>query len=255
MTGRRDLTATRFLTDRVGVSEELLAAGADLAALLRQLPPEAAAAPVPGLRWTVAETAAHVVTVVRRSLGDTRRSASPDQTPALNQLCLGELSERDPRRLADLLDAELPVVVGRVMPRFPDDLPVDFHGGITARLLTAYGIMLMDLVVHRWDIAVAVGGDGEPRDGAARLALQAVLEVLPAWVDPAGTGALDVVVRVERDAAYRVRLAGGVLDVGPGDAAIPGPRVRAGSLLLALSGRVAADDPDLARLCAALLPL
>ena len=51
-----------------------------LADLVRQAPdPDAA---VPGLSWTVSDVAAHALTVVRRSLGDLRRSASPLDTAA-----------------------------------------------------------------------------------------------------------------------------------------------------------------------------
>lgn len=257
MSAPADRTAVRFLTDRDGVVAGLRSAGADLAALLRDLPPGAGQRPVPGTDWTVGETAAHVVTVVRRSLGDRRRSTSPAHTGVLNAQCLEELTERDPARLADLLDADVATVVDAVLPRFgDDDLPVPFHGGTTARLLTAYGVMLADLVVHRWDVARAVGRDVALPPGPGGLGLQALLELLPVWVDPASTGEVDLVLDVADDGPYRLRLAAGALDVARGDAAgVPRVAASAGDVLLALCGRVPAADPLLARLCAAVLPI
>lgn len=257
------MTAPRLVVDRAGVARGLLEAGADLAALLRSLPDGAADRPVPGLDWTVGETAAHVVTVVRRSLGDRRRSASPADTRVLNATCLDELAERRPDRLADLLAAEVPVVVGEVLPRFPDDdLPVAFHGGTTTRLLTAYGIMLFDLLVHRRDIAAAVGRDVRLPPGPAVLGLQALLELLPAWLDRRAAGphapGLDVVLRVTGDRSYRLVVASGTLTVGSADGkkqAASEVRVDAEHLLLVLCRRVTPDDPHLARLQGFLAPI
>lgn len=257
------MTAPRLVVDRAGVARGLLEAGADLAALLRSLPDGAADRPVPGLDWTVGETAAHAVTVVRRSLGDRRRSTSPADTHVLNATCLDELAERRPDRLADLLAAEVPVVVGEVLPRFPDDdLPVAFHGGTTTRLLTAYGIMLFDLLVHRRDIARAVGRDVRLPPGPAVLALQALLELLPVWLDRRAAGPdgpeLDVVLRVTGDRAYRLVVASGTLTVGPADGTEPADRVLRvdpEKLLLVLCRRVTPGDPRLAVLQGLLEPM
>lgn len=251
-----DRTGVRFVADRPVVAAGLLSAGADLAALLRELPPEAGVLPVPGMAWSVAETAAHVVTVVRRSLGDRRRSASPQGTAPLNAACLDEFGERDLGRLADLLDAEVPVVVHEVLPRFADDVPVAFHGGTRVRLLTAYAVMLADLLVHRWDVAGAVGTPPVLPAAPSLAGLQALLELLPVWVEPDRADDLDLVLDVAEDGPYRFRSRAGLLEVErAGCAGVPGEPVVASDLLLAICGRQRPSAPAVARLCAAVQPI
>src|SRR5271156_66754 len=75
------------------------------------------AAPVPGLTWTVGQTAAHVVADMREyteSLTTHLRGGGaalniPDGAPArarttVNHRHLSDVAERDPRRLADMLE-------------------------------------------------------------------------------------------------------------------------------------------------------
>src|SRR5438132_6970496 len=95
-----------------GVSKErslaALAAATDrLAALLDSLDPGQGGEPIPHLDWTVAETAAHVVTVAGRLLGDRRRSAPGEDAGGLNALCLEEFAERDVHAIADRLRADM----------------------------------------------------------------------------------------------------------------------------------------------------
>ncbi|MGH3959936.1 maleylpyruvate isomerase N-terminal domain-containing protein [Mycobacterium sp.] len=74
------------------------------------------AAPVPGLAWTAAETAAHVVGDMREYTealrgqlnGDRAAVSIPAGSPArlhtaVNDRHLADIGERDPRRLADML--------------------------------------------------------------------------------------------------------------------------------------------------------
>jgi putative sterol carrier protein len=75
------------------------------------------AAPVPGLTWTVGQTAAHVVgdmseyteALTRHVNGDRAALSIPDGSPArvrtaVNDRHLIDVAERDPRRLADMLE-------------------------------------------------------------------------------------------------------------------------------------------------------
>ena len=75
------------------------------------------AAPVPGLTWTVGQTAAHVVgdmgeyteALTRHVSGDRAALSIPDGSPArvrtaVNDRHLIDVAERDPRRLADMLE-------------------------------------------------------------------------------------------------------------------------------------------------------
>src|SRR5688572_15218940 len=88
------------------LNQEVTAACDRFVALLKSLRLEDAALPVPGLAWNVGELAAHVLTVMRRGLGDRRRSATPQETAALNALVLEETPERDIHQLAEILAAD-----------------------------------------------------------------------------------------------------------------------------------------------------
>lgn len=63
-----------------------------------------------------------MITVLRRGLGDRRRAADAAGVAQLNQASVGELAERDPSRLADLLAADVAATVERVIPKYPLDL-------------------------------------------------------------------------------------------------------------------------------------
>src|SRR5437763_92820 len=107
-----------------------MASGADrLVALVRSLNPADGGLPVPGLDWTVAETAAHVVTVAGRLLGDRRRSRAAGETDLLNAQCLAEFDERDLAALASRIEADMRIVVERVYPKVDFDRTYPFHSG------------------------------------------------------------------------------------------------------------------------------
>ena len=76
------------VTDRDALADAIATEGLRLARLLHVSAPGHAGTRVPGLDWTVAETAAHVLGVVRRALGDRRRSATPAETATLNAMAL-----------------------------------------------------------------------------------------------------------------------------------------------------------------------
>ena len=85
--------------------------------LVGSLGPEDAARPVTGLDWTVGDTVAHVLTVVRRGFADRRRSAAAAETAALNEVCLEETPERDPSVLARRLRADVHTALDVVFPK------------------------------------------------------------------------------------------------------------------------------------------
>jgi hypothetical protein len=95
----------------VGSREDVMAALHDASdrfiELAAAITPAEAKRPVPWLDWTVGETVAHVLTVIRRGYADPRRSASAAQTADLNQICVDETPERDPAALADLLRSDV----------------------------------------------------------------------------------------------------------------------------------------------------
>jgi uncharacterized protein (TIGR03083 family) len=205
--------------DRADVEDAVVAANARLAALVRSLTAADAATPVaatPG--WTAADVAAHVLTVHRRALGDRRRSATPEETGELNQLCLDETPERDPVVLADLLERDGPACV-EVLRSLPTDLSFRFHGGTRTTVVPVTGVILGEVLVHGHDIATAVGRPWAIAPAEAALVLAAMAPMHDDWVAPDG----------------RDRLAAALRATPPVD------------LLLALHGRAAAT-PELAEL-------
>jgi uncharacterized protein (TIGR03083 family) len=156
------------------------------------MPAQAAGRPVaacPG--WTAADVAAHVLTVHRRALGDRRRSATPDETAALNEACLRELPERDPVALADLLEADGPASFA-VLRGFRTDASFRFHGGLRTTVVPVSAVILAELLVHGLDLATAIGVEWTIPADAAALVLNGMAtpgpdggpSLLDAWLAP-----------------------------------------------------------------------
>ena len=214
---------------------------------------EQAALPAPPLEWTVGETIAHVLTVVRRGYRDPRRSATPEATADLNQLCLDELDERDPAALAELLRTDVHTALDLVYPKIPDDRVFPFHGGVETTMTPALHIVLGEFLIHGRDVALAIGRQWEISEAEAFLMVPG--ELMGAWLRP------DV-----PDEAYELRLGDpepigfairdGTLVVGDaagtGDAAVIAmPTLQ---LVLTFYGRVPTDDPVLLRLLSRFVP-
>jgi hypothetical protein len=89
---------------------------------------------------TVAETA-HVHTLHRRAISDPRRSATPAETAALNDTCLGEILDRDLMTLCDLLERDGAVALANLR-RLPADLAFPFHAGTTTTVVPVAGVLL-----------------------------------------------------------------------------------------------------------------
>jgi uncharacterized protein (TIGR03083 family) len=193
---------------RAEVEDAVLAANARLVALVRGLSAADAAQPVaatPG--WNAADVAAHVLTVHRRALGDRRRSATPEETRGLNQLCLDETPEREPAVLAELLERDGPACVD-VLRSLPVDLSFRFHGGTRTTVVPVTGVILGEVLVHGYDIATAVGRDWDLTDDEAELILAAMTPMVDAWVEPEGRHVLVQAAREERPAALLLALHG-----------------------------------------------
>jgi hypothetical protein len=163
-----------------------------LADLVHSLDEREASSPVPVLDWTAIETAAHVVNLYGRGLGDMRRSLTPAGTAELNATCLAEYTERDPILVADRIAADAAMVWDEMLPMLPDDLEVPFHAGAHSTVVPIMGVLLMEMVVHGRDIALATGRTWAVTDDDAWCALSAVAPLLPAW-RRAGVAAHDTI--------------------------------------------------------------
>ncbi len=224
------------MVERDDVLAALDAALGRFVALLRDIPPTAAAAPVPSCPgWTVGDTAAHVLTVVRRVLTDRRRSATPADTAVLNATCLDEIAERDLARLADLVERDGKAAVHVGLAGVPVDLRFPFHAGATTTVGPAACILLADVLVHGHDIAAALGREWPMPETEAALVLHGGAALLAAWR------------RVDAPAeSVEIVLAGGPVRVGEGPVTQRVTGLAAGDVLLAFPyRRTDTSDPGL----------
>lgn len=215
------------------------AASLRLADLVRSLDAGEAASPVPGAEWTAIETAAHVVNLYGRALGDRRRSASAAETAALNAVCLDEYDERDPGIVAERITADAVQVWDGLFPLVPEDAEIVFHAGAVTTIQPIMGVLLLEMLVHGDDIARATGRAWVVGDDDAWCALRACSPLLPAW-RRADVPAADTIAIVgpDRD-AVRIACDGPATTVlhgppRPGERVVDGPPSVA---LLGLLGR------------------
>lgn len=229
-------------------------AGAQFVSLLKELAPADGATAVPGLEWTVAETAVHMLTIVRRGTGDMRRSDSLPGLAALNDQCIDEVETRDPAEIAASLEREVERLtrgLARVDAKTAESMAVVLHAGVTSNLPSALSYVLFDFLVHGLDIARATQHDWSIDPAQAALGLHACLPLLAPWVKDA----------VRSGPAQRLAMSfpgdedAIVLHVGEGAYVAKNEARRADAdeldpvhVLLAISGRAPSQSPTVARL-------
>ena len=240
---------------RAELTGRALAAATSLAAMLRRLGPANADVPATGSDWDVADTAAHVVNLFGRALGDGRRGTSPDGLRQLNRRCIDELVDRDLSRLADRIEADSTTVLHDVVPVLPVDAEFDFHCRVPTSVVPVLGVLLGELLVHGWDIAQATGQPWPIDADDAWRVLTTVATVAPGWVRQevrdAEVSERYTLRRATTDDAVSLTLERGHLTVTPG--AVPNATVveviDPTAVMLAFPyGRISAADPLLAQL-------
>ena len=165
--------------------------------LLRTAPDAHAA--VPGLDWTVAEVAAHVVSLTARYVpfvqgqGNAFYASMPEmnaqELDALSALSLDELADRLERGTASLLSL---CPSGRSPARFFD---------LESDCTLAIALYVEELLVHGLDVARAVGTSWSISNDEAVIAISGLTVPLPKFVDQESAGGLN--------ATYEFRLRGG----------------------------------------------
>ena len=243
----------------VGTRAEVMAALHDASArfieLAAAVTPSDAARPVPPLEWTVGETIGHVLTVIRRGYRDPRRSATPEETAGLNQICLDELEERDPAALAELLRADVHTALDLVYPKIADDRVFPFHGGVETTMTPALHVVLGEFLIHGYDVARALDQPWEISEADAHLMVPG--ELMGAWLRADAP-----------DERYELRLGDhepigfaihdGTLVVGDAAALVAGDvgvvAMPTLEMVLTFYGRIPAEDPVLQRLLSRFVP-
>lgn len=201
------------------------------AALLRS--PVDPAVAVPGLEWTVGETAAHVlgefVDYTAYAMGErdpdvpldrTHGETPSDRAAAANAAQLERFPERDPKRLADSIEAAAEAWLAAASQRSAGER-VRVNNGVAMTSATMSAALLGEFVVHGWDIAHAAGRPWPIGRVEALRVVDGVLTLLPEYLDRKRAAGLHV--------RYELRLRGGpryLLTVEDGEAVVgaAGPR-------------------------------
>jgi hypothetical protein len=221
-----DRTPARPQLGAVTIQESLDAlrrAAAATGELLGSISDSHADVPVPGLAWSVAETAAHLVALLRQSAaftsgardGAAERAALPPSGGIGERMALGNARELDrlgERRipvLRRLLESSVDEYVTLITGRGDGDPVETLSGPEDPAAMTA--ALVGEQLVHGFDLARAVGRRWTIDPGAARLTLTGLVPFLPYMVDAEATRRVGA--RIE------VRIAGGprftlVLDHG-----------------------------------------
>jgi hypothetical protein len=163
------MTATVTDEQWTAAREAVADAAARFSALLRRV--DEPGTTMATADWSVAATAAHVVTIawLYRSIVETGepperampgiggqiRAATVDTVDALNVWVLARFTERDASVLADRLDDDVAAVLRGTRDRDPAE-PVGWLGGARAPLAGLLAHLANELVLHGLDIARAV---------------------------------------------------------------------------------------------------
>lgn len=152
--------------------------------LVRSLPDPQA--PVPGLDWTVGQTAAHMVAGPTNYLRYATGQAAPASTIDLrvgNLERIRQVGSQDLTELANLLVEETDRYLEGTA-ELSADHPVPFYGETTINLATQTGILLGEYLVHGHDLAGSVGRPRHIDPNHAVLVIKATTALLPLYLDP-----------------------------------------------------------------------
>jgi putative sterol carrier protein len=182
------------------------------------------AAPVPGLAWTAGQTAAHVVgdmreyteALTRHVHGDHAALSIPDGSPArarttVNDRHLTDVSERDLRRLADMLEetaANYLAVAADVEAIDPSEhAAIVTADGLVLEPAVMTCLLLGEQLVHGLDIARAAHQPWSIGRDDALLVIPAVLSLAPKYLRRSRTKDLDISFEIRMRGGCRYRLA------------------------------------------------
>jgi uncharacterized protein (TIGR03083 family) len=208
-------------------------AAARTARMLRTVPDGGAR--VPGLDWTAAETAAHLVGELRFYTGfltgerdardylgpDVARQTAAERNAVANARQLQEFSERDLPRLADALVPAADDYIAASSGRPEGERTLVSNGlSLTVPVMTA--ALLGEQLIHGLDIARASGAAWTIAPEDANVVIGGVMAMVPDYIDRRAAAG--------RRVSYELRLRGGPgyrISVDDGAASVTEPGVRA----------------------------
>ena len=180
------------------------------------------AAPVPGLAWTAAQTAAHVVGDMREYTdaltkhlnGDRPGLKIPDGSPArartaVNDRHLIDVSERDPRRLAAMLEqtAASYLAAAADIEATSERAAILTADGLVLEPVVMTCLLLGEQLVHGLDIARAARRPWTIDRDDALLVIPAVLSLAPKYLQPTRTKKLNISFELRMRGGCRYRMA------------------------------------------------
>jgi len=239
-----------LLVDLAQARSALQVAAAGASELIRSLPD--ALAPVPGLEWTVGQTAAHMVAAPMNYLLFSTGQAEPEPTIDLragNLKRIERVGSENLSELADLLVEETDRYLNETA-NLPDDHCVPFFGGTRVSLAVQSGILLGEYVVHGRDLTRSAGRPSHIDPSHAILVIAAITAVIPRYLNEEVARGVEVAyeIRVRRGPRFILRVAGNKATVEPGSSASVDCRISADpvAFLLVAYGRQAQWRPVLA---------
>lgn len=262
MTAQTDVAVVR--AEGFGATQivpALGAAGTAFVELLRALDPAEGERPVPGMTWTVAETAVHMLNVLRRGLGDRRRSETVEGLAELNDLSITEVPERDVSVIADMMETDLRTyldLLSGVTDEQGAGSVVRLHAGLKADLPTALSYQLFDFLGHGYDIATATGRDWVLPSDQLVLGFRACVPALGPWVLDevlAGTSRRVELTFPGVDFALVAEVGEGRYEVHAAERGVAAEEVDPAEAFLTIAGRRASQDPVIAELASWYRPI
>src|SRR5262245_13502496 len=153
-------------------------------------------APAPGLIWTAAETAAHVVgdlrdytqALTRHANGYMTHANRPTESPSalsakVNARHLEEVPERNLHRLADMLEAALDAYLNAAVTADPS-VAIATPNGLVITPATMAALLLGEQLIHGLDISRTAKMRWPIAKADAFLVIPGVLSVAPQYLRP-----------------------------------------------------------------------
>jgi uncharacterized protein (TIGR03083 family) len=206
------------LVDLAQARSAVQVAAKQVSDLVRSLPdPEGV---VPGLDWTVGQTAAHLVAAAVNYPRYAAGQATPEDTIDLREGNLERIRQvggLDLPELADRLLEETDCYLARTA-ELSADHRVPFFGGVQVSLAAQTGILLGEYVVHGLDLARSAGKPWRIDPSHAVVVIGAAATVLPRYLDLEAARGVKVAfdIRIRGGPRFVLRVAGSEATLEPG---------------------------------------